>query len=373
MANTFLTAQQIAREALIRLHSNMVMAGLVFTDYSSEFAKEGDTIEVRKPAVFIADEFGGTINLQDVGESSVLVKMDHIADVSVQVTSKELTMNIENFGTQILDGATLAIAEKVDRELCGLYKDIPYVSGTSGSTPSALTDIAAVRKVLNNNRVPMDSRNAVWTPDAEANLITLPSIVNAEKSGSTAALREASMGRVFGFDNYMDQNLINHVAGAFTGATSPKATGAKGATTVSIAATTGTGKLVHGDLLTIAGNPYVVTADTSDAASNTIDAVNIYPALKADASAATVVFTDAGKTVGHAANLTFHKSTFALVSRPQELPMGGATGYIATAPTGLTVRVVMGYDMTTKKNVVSIDMLYGVKTMYPELAAVALG
>jgi hypothetical protein len=91
--NAFLTCQQIAREALLRLQSNMVMAGLVHTNYSSEFKEQGDTIQLRKPATFIADEFGGTINLQDIGEKNVLVSLDKIADVSVEVGSKELTLN----------------------------------------------------------------------------------------------------------------------------------------------------------------------------------------------------------------------------------------------------------------------------------------
>jgi len=372
MANTFLTAQQIAREALVRLHSNMVMAGLVYTDYAKEFAKQGDTIQVKKPAVFVADDFGGTINLQDVGESNVLVKMDKIADVSVEVSSSELTMNVDNFGTQILDGATLAIAEKVDRELCGLYADIPYYAGVSGTTPSSLTDIASPMKVLNTNRVPNAQRNLVMDPEAQAKLIVLDAIAGADKSGTTAALREASMGRLMGFDTYMDQNIKTHIAGGYTSSTGAKATGTKGAYVVALAATSGTGCLNKGDLLVIKGSQYVVTSTTSAASANAIGAVSIYPALKENYSNENVTFPDASKG-GHVASLAFHKNAFSLVSRPMELPMGGANAYVATAPNGLSLRVVMGYNMTTKKNVVSIDLLYGVKTLYNELACRMLG
>ncbi len=369
MANTFLTVQEIARQALLRLQSNLVMGGLVYADYSNEFKQQGDTIQVKKPATFIADEFGGTINLQDVGESSVLVKLDKIADVSVQVGSKELTLNIDDFGTQILDGATLAIAEKMDQDLCGLYKDIPYYSGAGGTTPSSLTDISNAMLVLNNNRVPVSNRVAVFDPYAQAKLITIDSIARADASGSTAALREASMGRVLGFDTYMDQNIKTQISGAYTALTDVKGTGTAAATIVTLTSTAGTStaQILKGDVFTVAGQQFVATADSAAAVSGVVT-VNIYPAVKTAFTAQAVTF---GKT--HVSSLAFHKNAFALVTRPMEPPMGGANSYVATAPNGMSLRVTMGYDMTTKKNIISIDCLYGVKSIYPELAARILG
>ncbi|AGK97404.1 P22 phage major capsid protein family protein [Clostridium pasteurianum] len=371
MANNFLTAQMIAREALLRLQSNFVMAGLVFTDYSSEFKELGDTIQVKKPATFIADEFGGTVNLQDVGESSVLVKLDKIADVSVEVGSKELSLNIQDFGAQILDGATLAIAEKVDQDLCGLYKDIPYFSGVGGTTPAAVTDIANAMLVMNKNRAPMASRNAVWDPNAQAKLVSQDFLVNANKSGSTDALRNASMGRIMGFDNYMDQNVKTHLAGTYTSLTDVKAAGTKGTAAVTLTSTAGTstGTIKQGDVFTINGNQYVAKADAT-AVTGVISNLPIYPKLPSDADVVAVPVTF-GKS--HVASLAFHQNALGLVSRPLEPPMGGATSYVATSPNGLSLRVTMGYDMTTKRNMISIDTLYGVSTLYPELATRILG
>lgn len=367
--NNFLTAQQIAREALLRLQSNMVMAGLVYTDYSSEFKQQGDTIQVKKPATFIADEFGGTINLQDVGESNVLVKLDKIADVSVELSSKELTLNIDDFGSQILDGATLAIAEKMDQDLCGLYSGIPYYSGVGGTTPSQLSDISNAMLVLNKNKVPMANRATVWDPYAQAKLVTIDTLARADASGSTAALREASMGRVLGFDNFMDQNIKTHTAGAYTSLTDVTGTGVKDATTVTLTSAAGasTAKLNKGDVFTVAGQQFVATADSAAAIAGVVT-VSVYPAVK---TAFTAQATTFGKS--HVASLAFHKNALALVARPMEPPMGGANSYVATAPNGLSLRVTMGYDMTSKKNIISIDTLYGCSVLYPELAARVLG
>ena len=40
---------------------------------------------------------------------------------------------------------------------------------------------------------------------------------------------------------------------------------------------------------------------------------------------------------------------------------------------GLTLRVTFSYDARTKKQMLSIDTLYGYRTLYPELALRVLG
>jgi hypothetical protein len=373
LANSFLTAQLIARQALPMLQENMVMPALVYRDYSNTFQKQGDTIQIRKPAVFVADEFNNTINLQDVGEGQVLVTLDKIADVSVELTSKELTLNVEDFNQQILSPAVLAIAEKVNKDLLGLYKDVPYFAGVSGTTPDDLSDFADARKVLNTNKVPMSGRRAVWNPDADSKLTIIPAVVNAEKSGTTLALREGSMGRIQGMDNYMAQSVVTHVAGGYTALTDVTVSAAKGATTITMESAAGasTASLKKGDLFTLDNNQYVVTADSAVAVAGDIAGVAIYPALKAAVANKAVSFAD--RTAGaHAANLAFHESAFSLVTRPLELPRGASEAYV-TSFNGLSLRVVFGYNVSTKKQTMSVDMLYGVKTIYPELAVQVLG
>ena len=91
MPNTFLTPDIIANEALMVLENNTVMAGLVHRDYSKEFNRVGDTITIRKPAKFIAKNFVGETSEQSATEGSTTVTLDHFRDVTVPVTSKELS------------------------------------------------------------------------------------------------------------------------------------------------------------------------------------------------------------------------------------------------------------------------------------------
>lgn len=75
------------------------------------------------------------------------------------------------------------------------------------------------------------------------------------------------------------------------------------------------------------------------------------------------------ETENYTPSIAFHKNAFALVTRQLEMPLGAPKAY-STSYDGFGLRVVQGYDQKTKTDTVSIDMLCGVKTLSPELAAV---
>ena len=207
MANTILTPDIIAREALMVLRNNAVMANLVHRDYSDEFVgAKGDTITVRKPTTFVANEFTGEIEVQTIEESGVPVVMDKHLDVSFAVTSKEMTLDIADFSKQLLVPAMQAFADKVDKYLLALETETPYrVSHGEGAIAPA--DLIEARKCLSMNAAPLADRRFVVGAKAEADLLSNELFVSAEKVGDAGtALREASLGRKFGMDIYVDQN-----------------------------------------------------------------------------------------------------------------------------------------------------------------------
>ena len=254
MANQFITVKEIARQILPRLIENLVFPNLIHKDFSEEYVTgKGATIQVKKPVILTAKEFNeseGT-SAQDVKEESVDVTLDKLATVDVEFGAIQRATNVDDLNRLFLEPAAVALAEKINSDGLFLYKDIPYAVGTAGTTPSKLTDLANVRKMLNTNKVPVAGRVAVWDPEADANFTTIDAIVNAEKSGSTSALREGSIGRIFGLDNYMAQGVKQHATG-ITKATDVKVNGkvTAGSTSLNIDGTALTGKLVKGDILT---------------------------------------------------------------------------------------------------------------------------
>ena len=73
----------------------------------------------------------------------------------------------------------------------------------------------------------------------------------------------------------------------------------------------------------------------------------------------------------HEANLVFHKEAFAFATRPLITP-AGVESYTINH-NGISLRVVRGYDQKYKKDLLSMDILYGYKTIRPELAVRYLG
>lgn len=383
MANNLLSMQIIAREALPILMDNLLMPNLIHKDYSNDFANVGDTVQVKRPAVFTAKDFDPAtgVEIQDVNNGKILVTIDKWSDISTEVTSKELALDIADFKREVLEPAMVGLAEKINTEGLELYKDIPYFSGTAGTTPDALTDISDIRKMLNTNKVPSSMRNAVWDVDADAKFTQLDALVNVDKSGSPAALREGSIGRVYGLDNYYSQAVATHTAGGYTALADVTSTvdvdnnatatdgRAYSVATLTSAAGASTAKLLKGDLLVADGVQYVVIEDTLAAVDGVVSA-KIYPALSADITDEATTFPDVTAR-GHVANLGFHKNAFAFVTRALPLPTDKES--YSVSYNGITLRVVYGYDQKYKKNMLSLDVLYGFKTLYPELATRVLG
>ena len=377
MANEFISIKNIARQILPRLIENLVFPNLIYKDYSDTFeVGKGDTIQVKKPVILTAAEFDESqgVTAQDVKEDSVPVTLDHLATVDVSFGAIARAISVDDLNRLVIEPAAVALAEKINGDGLALYKDIPAFVGAAGTTPNSLAIFANAAKVLDDNKVPTALRRGVWNPTCMAAFRQIGDIVNAEKSGATEALRAGSIGNIFGIENYMAQGVKTHSGGALT----PGGTGASGLK-VKTAITTAndevvlesnasasgtlTGSVKAGDVVTIDGKLYVVVEDATAASNKITVKINQKITVAADAAAALSV-------AGGGQNLVFHQNAFAFVTRPLAAP-AGVESY-TTSYNGITLRVVRGYDMQFKKENISVDVLYGYKTMYPELAVRAL-
>jgi len=309
MANTFLTVQEIAEEALATLYESTPMHGLVHTDLTSQFGakKVGNTIDIRTPAVFTANRFDRTngIVLQDATEGSIPVVLDKISDVSVPVTDEDMTLSIKDFSTQLLTPMISAIAQDIDITLLGLRSGITQVAGfgtdatADGTTWDKPEVLIEAGRQLDLAKVPKADRFAVVGPTTNAKWLNSDLVKTADKSGSTAALREGSIGKnLFGFDAFQTGNVGQ-----------PKATGAQ-----------------------VSGDP---TTEIGVAFHNTAFAFGSAP-----------LQLPAGANVGQVSVVTYN---------------------------GLSLRIAYGWDITHKQTVISADMLFGVKLLDANRAVLLKG
>lgn len=210
MANTLITPTLIARTALATLYHSMVFANLVWRNFDADFTgTQGDTVTIRKPATFTAEEFvrANGITIQNITENSTTVSLDKIANVSVAVTDEQMTLSIESFQTQILNGMVRAIAEKIDGDLAELVVDTANGGGGGGVTTSGVTTPSVAYRSalakLGRNKLPLDDRYAVVSPEAQALIMGESQLVKVNEAGTSNALRKAIIGDVFGFVNYV--------------------------------------------------------------------------------------------------------------------------------------------------------------------------
>ena len=360
MGNTILTPDVIAKEALMQLESNLVMAGLVHRDYSKEFVNVGDTITIKKPAKFVAKNFLGQTEDQELSEGKTTVKMDRYRDITVPITSKEMTLDISDFSEQVVKPAMSAIAEAVDSDILAVGIQNAGNKVTISSTPE-IKDLANIGKALDKKKAPRDNlRNLVLGVDALYKYNTLTEFTDLSASGSSEALRDAVIGKAYTMNTYMSQNVPASSAETAGTITALKVTGTKGgqeltATNVTPAA----GKFAVGDKIIINGYIYTV--------SEAVTATSGSATVKVDEKLVETISTavDAMPIIKEH-SLGFHRNGLALVTRELELPAGAGKAAIASA-NGLSVRVVYGYDQDTKTDRISFDIIYGVKDLNDDL------
>lgn len=367
MANEFLSIKNIARQILPRLIENLVFPNLVHKDYSDTFeVGKGATIQVRKPVVLTASEFDATqgVTAQDVKEQSVEVTLDKLATVDAEFGAISRATDVDDLNRLFVEPAAAALAEKINQDGLKLAYDIPYAVGTAGTTPDGLDDFANAAKVLDENKVPTVMRRGVWDPVAMSKFRQIADIVNAEKSGATEALRRGSIGNIFGIDNYMSQGVAKTTKTGAGTVLIDKAGGFKAGDTALHVDGVSTA-LAAGDTVKIGDYTYTIKAVGS--LSTADQDITIYGGLVKDvADNAAVTLLDAATH-----NVVFHENAFAFVTRPLAAP-AGVESY-TTSFNGISIRVTRGYDMQYKKEMISADVLYGYKTMYPELACRVLG
>lgn len=369
-----------AQEALIFLEKNLGMASRVHRGYDKSPQQPGSVITIRRPAQFTVNDAPGSD--QDVTTEQVSISLNKWKEVKFALTDKELAYTGEQIVGEHIRPAAYALADFIDQDLLSLYKDVPWTTGTAGTPLSAVSDITTARKQLFTNKVPMNDPTAlhmVIDGAAESNFLALTAFSQYQGAGDFGAQTQmsGSLGRKFGLEIFANQNVPTHTKGTCDD-TALKLVGAHviGATSVSLDAVDGvvTGTLVPGDTFVIAGNTqrYAIT-NTNTAAGNAFPAVQITPALvQAYSNSAAVTVS----LVNGVRNLTFHRDAFALAIAPLSDLGDGIGARIATVQdpkTGLSLRSRLWYDGNNSKVKVALDILYGVKTLNPNLANIALG
>lgn len=375
MANTLGVYNPIfyAQEGLIWLTKALGMAGRVHRGYSKMPTEKGKTISVRAPSTFTAQD--APSSAQDLSTTSVDITLDQWKEVKFSLTDQELSYTQDDIIREHIMPAAYALADKIDSTLALEYKNVPWLYDVASDNAPVVADVLGARRVLFDNRVPLDIPGNVHLMvdgNHEAGLLGQSAFSQwqgAGQAGVETQLR-GSLGTRFGMEIFANQNVQTHTKGtASTGTLAVNGAHAAGVTTIALDAGSVTGTLVAGDTFVIAGNTqrYSVTG-TATASGNAFAAVTFTPPLAAAAADNAVVTVSLDN---HSAMLAFHKDFAALAFAPLSDMANNLGAQVATVidpVSSIALRSRIFYVGDSSAIKVALDCLYGIKTLNPNLA-----
>jgi len=397
MANTLLTTSKITNESLMVLENNLTFAKGVTRDYDDQFAvsgaKIGDTINIRKPARY-AGRTGATMSIEDHTETSVPLQLDTQFGVDVTFTTKDMTLSLDEFSDRFIKPAMATVANKIDFDGLKLYSAVANAVGTPGTTPTTLKTYLQAGAALDNEAAPRDKqRSCIINPVAQVEIVDALKGLFQSSDKISDQYETGTMGLAGGLKWSMDQNISSHTVGPLGGTPLVNGASQSGSSLITDGWTaSAASRLKKGDVFTIANvfavNPqtrqstgslrqFVVTADvSSDGAGNAT--IPIFPAITTSgafqtvsgspADNAAITILGAANTVSPA-NLVYHKSAFVLGCADLMLPGGVHKAARASdKQLGMSIRMVQQYDIVNDRMPCRLDVLYGWKAVYPELA-----
>lgn len=402
MANTLLTPSVITKEALMILHQKLNFVGNIHRGYDSRYAqsgaKIGNDLKIRLPNEFTV-RTGRTLNVQDVPEESVTMTVDTQKGIDFEFDSEELTMHIDDFNARYIEPAMSRLAAAIEWDvLSNVYKDVyNFYDGVDAANTFA--NVQQAGKLLTDNLAPLSQRYYLMNTTSTRDVIADTKGLFQDSTQIKTQYKEGTLGRIGGFEMFESTLVPSHTTGtAAEGDTGYNIDNANGesASAAEISAgvqtltvDTGTTTLLAGDIITIENvyrvhpetksstgvlQQFVVTADSgASATSLTVSPPLITSGPRQNVNAAAANNAAINKIGGGNAadwlqDLAFHKDAFAFATADLVLPKGVDFAGREVMD-GISMRIVKNYDITNDSFPCRIDVLYGYKTIRPQLAA----
>lgn len=386
MANALLTPTAVTRKILQVLHGKLFLAKNVDRSYDNSFAqsggKIGDSLKIRLPNKYTI-RTGKNLAAQDVSETSVTLQAATQIGVDMNFSSAELTMQMDDFSERIIEPAAAIIAANIEDTIAARYVDIPNLVGTAGTTPASMLTVLQAGARLDDNLAPRDGRRVVaLSPLAMATMVDAYKGL-FQKAGKiadqydTGMIEDAATGFKWGMCPVI--NPHNNSAGVVTSITVTSNT----ATTVTVSSTTTA--YSAGTIVTFAGC-YAVNDETKVAYSHlrqfvvtsaTATVLTVSPSIittgatqncSANPTASGAVTVVGAASGSYPQHLAYHKNAFALVTADlEDVSKYGAWG-AREVYDGISIRLARQYDINSDNIPCRLDVLFGVKTIRPELA-----
>jgi len=412
MANSYRNIRMILNAVIAEIKNQSVMIPNVDRqlDKEGEFRRKGDTIYVRRPNKYEAQDGPDmTGKITEIQEAEAPVTLDVHKSIAFNLTQKELALNITDpaLREQHIMPAANSLTQAIESEIARKYYQVANFFGTPGTTPGSTPGVRGSREVgeamikMKNESVEMMDINGFYDPNATLfigdSLTTVFNEAIVKRGVEKAAFLRAA--NVTGLES---NSIANHTVGNYTGST-PLVNGAaqdvtyeSSKDTISQTIITDgwtasiTGVLNRGDVIQFDGvnalqaRTYedlgrlrdftVLDVVDSDGAGNAT--ITISPAIvttgdyrnvsAAPADNAPITVVSGAPNSVHPQNMIWQRRACTLATARLQAP--DATVSNSVTMDGITLTFAGGGDILKYETVRRLDILFGVKFQLPEWA-----
>lgn len=274
MAHQLYTPEQAARSTLAAVRYKSTLARLVNTDYSTEFtAGRGASVTVKRPVmldkarVYTAEnrKNGDAITYTDLVQPYTSVSISDQVYQAVKLPDDFVTFTLESLENQVVGPMAESVAEHLNKVVIDAFGSVksgllsgfdadpkdaaakPYL-GTNGTAYKDLDElraantefagfaagvtvkaadlkaqyrgdvskaIRAAHQLLGQRGVPLNGRYLAVGANWEAALLGLDNLNKVNEAGNPDTLRDATLGRLYGFNIVVDYAIDPNAAYAF--------------------------------------------------------------------------------------------------------------------------------------------------------------
>ena len=404
MSNTILTPTKVTRKALMILHQKLNFVGNINRQYDDSYkvegAKRGAELKIRLPNEYSVRS-GRVMDVQDTEESSVTLTTSTQKGVDLNFTSAELTLDLDDFAERVLEPAMSVLAANIEYDAMSMYKDVYNEISDVGAAISTSGDLGFVlkgAKKLTDNLTPSSKRCLNLNTQDNVDLVNQLKGLFNPNGNISSQFREGMVANQFlGYETVYENTLWPiHTTGTDDGTgdyLTDVAAGEANGSAGSLHIDTGAGTWKKGDIFFIADcyrvhpetkvstgklQQFVVTADyaggegdlsispnivTTGPKQNVTGFANNKALNKLESDETTAI----GASADYGISMGFHKDAFAFTTADLIMPKG-VDFSAREVLDGISMRIVRQYDINNDQMPCRIDVLYGYKTVRPQLA-----
>jgi hypothetical protein len=392
--NTLLSPTIITREALRILHNNLNFIGNINKQYDPQFAnsgaspsgKIGPTLTIRMPNQFTTRS-GWTRSNQDIAETSQVLTVSTVKGVDFAFSAQDMALTIDQFSARYLKPAMATLAANIEADALSMVLDV-YNAVDDNANPLTYKDVIVGRQYLNQYLAP-DDGDRCWlaaSGHVPSFLDAVKGLLNPQEVGKPYTT--GKIGKVANMNSYENTILPAFQTGTALAATTYTINGAN-QTGSTIVVATGATTFKKGDIVTLPGvfgvNPetkaaynylqkFVVTADYAGGAGN----LPVSPAIVTSGAAqnvsasptngGTIAKIGGGASALYTQSVLFHPDAFTFVTADLADPSQYGAKGARVVQDGISMTLAQQYAIADASVPARIDVLYGYKTLRPQLA-----